>query len=520
MRYKIILLPIISIIVISVILNYNHIFSLKKYYKEHNKDIRDTYTKEQYNKIKDDVDNIINLIEHAKKTKFVTEMELEKRVLMRVGNMTMLHTPYMFILKLLDINDGDKFAKIIFYNNKPKAIGKIINDSKKDNDNKFFIKQVIKDIKEKGYSYVIYKHSKSDNKSINKKLTYFYYDKTLNWIITSSVFLDEVNSTIDERNNKLKLEIDEIIKSSIILTLIVSFLVGLISILFSRNITNQIAYTKDKLEEKVKEKTNLLNDLNENLEQRIIIEVEKNKTIQAQLYKSEKMASMGEMIGNIAHQWRQPLSVISTASTGIIMEKQFGLLNEDKLIDSCTTINMHAQYLSKTIDDFKNFIKGDRIKQDFNLKASVESFLNLVKGSIKNHNIKMILDIKEDIVMDGYENELIQCFMNIFNNAKDILKERLSENRIVFFKTEMINDKVVIKITDNAGGIPEKILPKIFDPYFTTKHKSQGTGLGLHMTYNLVVDGMNGNIEAKNVISHYEGKSYDGAEFKIELPLS
>ncbi len=236
------------------------------------------------------------------------------------------------------------------------------------------------------------------------------------------------------------------------------------------------------------------------------------------LLRSDKLASMGEMIGNIAHQWRQPLSVISTAATGIIMQKEYGVLEEDKIVETCSMINDNAQYLSKTIDDFKNFIKGDRTKKLFNLKDNIDSFSNLVASSIKSHNINLIVNLQEDIQIDGYENELTQCLINIFNNAKDILIEKNIKNKLVFISTSIKNDKVIIKIKDNGGGIPEDILPKIFDPYFTTKHQSQGTGLGLHMTYNLVVEGMDGLVEATNIKYTYENEEYTGVEFTISLP--
>ncbi|MCK5294316.1 MAG: ABC transporter substrate-binding protein [Arcobacteraceae bacterium] len=237
------------------------------------------------------------------------------------------------------------------------------------------------------------------------------------------------------------------------------------------------------------------------------------------LFEQSKMASLGEMIGNIAHQWRQPLSVISTASTGIIMQKECDILTDESLIKSCESINDNAQYLSKTIDDFKNFIKGERTKTIFNLKDNLNSFLHLTEGSIKSNNIHMILDLEKDIKINGYENELIQCLINIFNNAKDILVEKEINYKLVFMSTDIIENKVIIKIKDNAGGIPEDVLPKIFEPYFTTKHHSQGTGLGLHMIYNLIVDGMNGIIEAKNKTYLYKSKEYTGAEFTISLPM-
>jgi len=239
------------------------------------------------------------------------------------------------------------------------------------------------------------------------------------------------------------------------------------------------------------------------------------------LSEQSKMVAMGEMIGNIAHQWRQPLSVISTASTGMKIQKEFGALSDEQFDKNCELINDNAQYLSRTIDDFKNFIKGDRTKKPFVLEDNINSFLNLVNASVKNHNIEMVIDIQKDIELTGYENELTQCLINIFNNAKDALKEKNNQdNMLIFISTYTENNNVIIQIKDNAGGIPDNVLPKIFEPYFTTKHKSQGTGLGLHMTYNLIVDGMGGTVEANNVNYNYKNNDYSGAEFTIILSIS
>ena len=251
----------------------------------------------------------------------------------------------------------------------------------------------------------------------------------------------------------------------------------------------------------------------------VIRNVTEKNQIQNKLFKSEKMASMGEMIGNIAHQWRQPLSVISTGATGLKLGKEYGTLTDEFFIETCDTINNNAQYLSRTIDDFKNFIKGDRKLETFYIKDNINSFINLLKSTIKNNNIDVIIDLQENIKINSYPNELIQCLINIFNNSKDILTEIDEEDRFIFITTLVQDDKAVIKIKDSGGGIPENILPKIFEPYFTTKHKSQGTGLGLHMSYNLIVDGIGGAIEANNTSYEHNGNKYIGAEFTITLPL-
>jgi len=336
--------------------------------------------------------------------------------------------------------------------------------------------------------------------------------KTVAWIVSAE------NDTF----------IDMTLKANLFIR-IISFFIFIFLFYFIYRVINQ----KEILDMQVKEKTNILaktnkdlknseeklKSINKNLEGIIEKEVNKNQDKDKLVFQQSKMVSMGEMIGNIAHQWRQPLSVISTASTGMKMQKEFGNLSDEQFVQNCDIINNNAQYLSKTIDDFRNFIKGSRTKKIFNLKDDINSFLTLVEGTIKNNYIIIVLDLQEDIKIDGYENEIIQCLINIFNNAKDALKEKDIKTKYIFITTTKLNDKAIVKIKDNAGGIPRDIIAKIFEPYFTTKHKSQGTGLGLHMTYNLIVEGMNGTIEANNVSYIYDKNKYTGAEFIISLPI-
>ena len=288
------------------------------------------------------------------------------------------------------------------------------------------------------------------------------------------------------------------------------------------NLKNEVLKRTQELEKSnliLKEKKEELDKLNLSLEIKIKEEVEKNKLFQEKLFKADKLASMGEMISNIAHQWRQPLSMISTIATGIQMQKEFGTLNEEELIHNMELINKKAQYLSETINDFKNFIKGDRKLITYDLSSTITNFLHIVESSIKNHNIIMVTNFQNNIKIDGYPNELIQCLINIFNNSKDALVELKVEKPLIFISTVSKNNCVTISIKDNAGGIPENIISKIFDPYFTTKYKSQGTGLGLHMTYKLINEGMQGKIETCNVEYLYEDKLYKGAEFTISLNI-
>ena len=244
-----------------------------------------------------------------------------------------------------------------------------------------------------------------------------------------------------------------------------------------------------------------------------------NLKMEHEVMRSEKMAALGEMIANIAHQWRQPLSVISTGVTGMRVQKEHGILDDEDFDKTCQVINDNAQYLSKTIDHFRDFIKGERNKVEFDLTENINNFLTLVQGSIKMNNINIVLDLQENIKINNYPNELLQCLFNVFNNAKDALIEKKIEDKYIFISSKIKKDQVIIKIKDNAHGIANSALPHIFEPYFTTKDKTKGTGLGLNITYNLVTKGMNGTIEAYNVSFTYNKIEHTGAEFRIQLPL-
>jgi signal transduction histidine kinase len=251
-----------------------------------------------------------------------------------------------------------------------------------------------------------------------------------------------------------------------------------------------------------------------------LLELERENIAQKDkiLFEQSKMASMGEMIGNIAHQWRQPLSVISTTATGALIKNEMGLLDKEELNKSFNSINDSAQFLSKTIDDFRNFLKPHKNKEQYKIINTIQQTINLVGASLKNHDIKLITNLKDDIIINGYSNEIIQALINIINNAKDALKN-IEDNKFIFIDSYKDRYNYIITIQDNGGGIPEKIINRIFEPYFTTKHKFQGTGIGLYMTYQILTVHTPGDIKVHNVTFKYEGKEYKGAKFFIKIPI-
>jgi signal transduction histidine kinase len=270
----------------------------------------------------------------------------------------------------------------------------------------------------------------------------------------------------------------------------------------------------------VEEKTKDLKELNESLEIRIQKAIEENKSKDIILFQQSKMASMGEMIGNIAHQWRQPLSVISTSATGLNFKIDYGMeIPKEEIVETLEKVNETAQYLSKTIDDFQDYLKPQRREEEFNIKEVIIKNLEMFGKAFSNNDIKIILDL-QDVMLENCQNELLQVSINILNNSKDALKDAPYEDKLLFIAIYKEDEVAVISIKDNAGGIPEEILPKIFDAYFTTKHKSQGTGLGLYMSYQIITNRFSGTINVSNEEYEYQGKKYKGAHFKLILPIN
>jgi signal transduction histidine kinase len=232
-----------------------------------------------------------------------------------------------------------------------------------------------------------------------------------------------------------------------------------------------------------------------------------------QLHKSEKMASLGQMIGNISHQWRQPLSAISMLASSIQLNNTLNTLDKNDLDKAMKDIVNKTKYLSETINTFRDFIKEEKSIEEIYLEDRIKQSLNIVQLALLDHKIKLIDNI-------NYENklkimmvigELDQVIINIINNAKDALVEKKIKNPCITLNLLKSSSFVTIGIEDNAGGIPVDIIKKIFEPYFTTKHKTQGTGLGLHMSYRIITESLKGKLYVQN--------TKEGAKFFIEIPL-
>jgi len=243
------------------------------------------------------------------------------------------------------------------------------------------------------------------------------------------------------------------------------------------------------------------------------------KEKEKQLYAQSRLAQMGEMISMIAHQWRQPLGAISASAIGIktkIQMKKFDLTSESGrvkqeqyLIQKLDKMGTYVEHLSETIEDFRNFFKPNKEKTTVNLEEVINKALNIIHPGLLDHHIKIEKNIHFHETIETYNNEILQALLNILKNAIDHFATEKIESPLIMIKGYEEKGNFIIELTDNGGGIPEKILDKIFDPYFSTKDDKNGTGLGLYMTKTMIEDHCKGKIEVKNLNG--------GAQFKITL---
>lgn len=259
------------------------------------------------------------------------------------------------------------------------------------------------------------------------------------------------------------------------------------------------------------EATKTIHMLNSDLEKRVEEEIEKNRQKDSLLLHQAKLASMGEMIGNIAHQWRQPLNIISMMFQKMHRQYKNGNLN-DEIADQMLHQAMDTiHHMSQTIDDFRGYFEPNKEKKEYSVLKTIQESISLVVDSFTLSNISIELINQEDAMLLGYSEDLKQVLMNLLNNSKDAITSNTITGGYVTFELSTDDDSVSLIFTDNGGGIPSEYLDKIFEPYFTTKHKSQGTGIGLYMSKRIIDERIGGSISVTNHST--------GACFIIHIPI-
>lgn len=305
--------------------------------------------------------------------------------------------------------------------------------------------------------------------------------------------LGELGRTFDEMARTLEMNIAELNTSQLLLHE------------KARLLEDEIA-ERQVVQEDLSDKQRMLETLNRTLEERIETAVNELRQKDQTLIQQSRLAAMGEMINNIAHQWRQPLNIISLIVQGIPPRDELTQEELDHEIGRIMAIILH---MSQTIDDFRNFFRMDKEKVRFIANQSVAKVVEFISPSLNSNGIKITVTEQPEVSVTGYGNEFAQVLFNLLSNAKDILVERGVASPRIDIRISSSDGRSVVTVTDNGGGISPEVMPKIFDPYFTTKEQTQGTGIGLYMSKIIIEQNMGGSLTAQNV----EG----GAQFRIEV---
>ena len=415
------------------------------------------------------------------------ENSIKQNVLNYINTINLQSNGYIFTF--------DKEGTYLTYFNKGMLGKNILKTQDSLNQQNLFerMQEITRNGKE---GYITYMHDdKPFIQGESQKISYVKGVHYWNWIIGSGFYTNDNKNNIEELKEQLKHEFTQIIQNLLIFSVMLTLILLVVSVYISKIFSALFVSYKKEIKTHVLEK-------------------EKQQSLLAQ---QSKMAAMGEMMSNIAHQWRQPLNTITTASTGLKLQKEMGILSDEDFEHALNGINESAVHLSKTIDDFRNFFKRDKEKVHFSIKKSIEKTFNLTEAQFKNKEIQIISHI-QDIELYNFENEFIQVILNILNNARDqlILKQK-GEERLIFIEVKEVNEQAVITIKDNAGGFKEDIIPYIFDPYFTTKKHEEGTGIGLYMSKEIIQKHMKGKLSATNVIINHHNKMFKGAQMTIVL---
>ncbi len=281
---------------------------------------------------------------------------------------------------------------------------------------------------------------------------------------------------------------------------------------FEQEITAQqkkLSQFNEELEEKVAQKTKELQELNESLESRVAMKVAKITEQERLMITQSRLATMGEMMSMIAHQWRQPLSTTTLMITNERLKVMMSGNEPSECDRILEKISDTMVYLSDTIDDFQTYFKPDKAMEEIAVSALIDRLKNFIEPRLAQDKVKLNVEMSREEVLQTYTNEIVQALINIINNAVDVLVEKRKDERHIWIRIDSDRDNAVINIEDNAGGIDDRIIEKVFEPYFSSKSKN-GTGLGLYMAKMIIEKHIGGRLSVRNTSK--------GANFTVILP--
>jgi signal transduction histidine kinase len=458
--------------------------------------------------LKKEINTVIDILNYNIAKSNLDDEQLKIDAVRLLNNITFEENKsnYFFVYEVKKMQGGDEFARLMVNPNRPELVGTLISTNVKDTNGKRFREDFLKDIRNNKESFTQYTYKKPYSDEIKQKLSYFKYYEQWNWIIAVGIYTDDIESEIAIKKKDLEVKIkNQVIQNVVLFVMFLS-----IAILISIAISQKIDEVLKSYENKVKLNAKELEELNESLEIKVQKEIEKNREKEQLLVQKSKFIALGEMISNIAHQWRQPLSELSSILMYIKFKQSIKALDENTMNQKLQEADKVLDFMSHTIDDFRNFFMPKKEKEEFYLNKVVDVVINIVSSTLKNYDIRLEINIDEKIVLKTYLNEYEQVLLNIINNAKDVLIEKRVENPYIKIRAQEEVNHIILTIEDNGGGVLVEPKGKIFEPYFTTKENSNGTGIGLYMSKIIVEKNMKGKLRVKN--------TKEGAKFAIIIP--
>lgn len=504
-----------SMIIITSLMFFNAYYFISKQYDILERGIQESkeaFVASQKKSIKREVDAIIEMIRFKHKTLenlYSSQHEAlykeELKSFIRSIRFGKKKENYIFVYKIENFEGGEKFAKMLVNANRPDLEGKYISSDYKDADGKQFRKIFLNEIRQTGDAFVRYTYKKPETNDLRPKVSYFKLYPTWNWVIAAGAYLDDIDAQISQRKASLKRMVQLEVTTAIILFLFFSLLANAFAVFLGK----QIEKFLNDYNAEVKAKTDELQELNKTLENRVREQVQKSREQEQLLIQKSKFIALGEMISNIAHQWRQPLSELSAILMTIKFRYNMGKLDDKTMDKKHQEAETLLEYMSKTIDDFRDFFLPKKEKKVFFVKDALDAVINIIGSSAKDKNIELKMEVPSDEMVYGHKSEYEQVLLNIITNAKQILgNKEIQEPKLHIF-LERDESFSYLHVKDNGKGIQTEPIEKIFEPYFTTKESSGGTGIGLYMSKLIIEKSMGGVLVAKN--------HKDGAEFIIRL---
>jgi len=323
------------------------------------------------------------------------------------------------------------------------------------------------------------------------------------------IYYFQQGELLHENSNKLFQNTKYLVIFFTALILIISFIFSILIAKSFKKILSNLADLVEEMEEETQE-------LKDSIEQKIDNAIKEARQKDQIIYQNARLASMGEMIANIAHQWRQPLNALTLLIQSFGTKSMTGKLTKE-FIDTQVDEGLRlAISMSDTIEDFRNFFSINREKEHFDLKDAINSTLDMSSFFLKDENIDINVEAEDGMKIYGYTNEFSQVLLNLINNTRENFKYKgITEEKKILIRLYKGKESIKLEFIDNGGGVKENIIDRIFEPYFTTKHKSIGTGIGLYMSKQIIETQMNGRLEVENIVHSFNQKEYNCAKFTI-----